>query len=113
MRTTVICLFINFFVCTAAKSQQIIPSTINADTPAKYISHETNLLNSFILPAKVYPVKTISPSYITSDIGYFCKKELQLEKALKFPVKMRLGSMDYNDKMENKSWTRVGTAQTH
>ena len=41
--------------------------------------------------------------YYSSNIGFFCKKELQVERAVRFPVKFRLGSVAYCDGMEGKN----------
>ncbi len=52
------------------------------------------------------PVKTIPASYYTNSLSFFCKKELQIEKAVKIPVKMRLGNVTYTDKLEGKITAR-------
>src|SRR5689334_23347007 len=44
----------------------------------------------------------ISPSYYTQNFGFFCKRELQLEKVTKIPFKFRLGSVQQCDWMERK-----------
>ena len=49
----------------------------------------------------------LHPGFYTQTIGYFCKKEIQIEKAVKLPVRFRLGSVAYTDKMENKNNFKV------
>ena len=45
---------------------------------------------------------TLSAGYYSSCMGFFCKKEWQIEKATKTPIGLRLGSLDYCDKSEGK-----------
>lgn len=49
------------------------------------------------------PVKIISSDHYVKGLGFFCKKELQLEKATKIPFRFRLGSLDYLNKLEGKN----------
>ncbi|RFM29957.1 hypothetical protein DXN05_03005 [Deminuibacter soli] len=49
-----------------------------------------------------YPIRLIPANYYTNHLPFFCDKELKLEKAVKFPVKIRLGSVDYVDQLEGK-----------
>lgn len=44
----------------------------------------------------------INSNYYTNNFGFFCKKEIQFEKATKIPLKFRLGSLQYNDYLEQK-----------
>jgi hypothetical protein len=55
-------------------------------------------------------INTLPANQYTKMIGFFCKKELELEKALKVPVRFRLGSVAYTDKMENKNTFRTSAA---
>lgn len=52
----------------------------------------------------LYPVSysLISPNYYTQNFGFFCKKELQLEKVIRIPFIFRLGSVQQCDWMEGK-----------
>lgn len=43
-------------------------------------------------------------AYRYCDLAFFCKIEVQLEKKTKFPVKFRLGTVDYVDYLEGKAF---------
>ena len=44
----------------------------------------------------------IAGDFYTQGFGFFCKKELQFEKATKIPLRFRLGTLQYNDYLERK-----------
>ena len=44
----------------------------------------------------------LSPPDYTEHPGWFCKKELQLDKITTIPVRLRLGSLNYVNWMEQK-----------
>lgn len=71
--------------------QQFRLSRVTVDTVTAY--RPRNPLISFIS----YQL----PSY-TTHLGFFCKKELQLDKLTPVPVRFRLGSIDYVNFMEQK-----------
>jgi hypothetical protein len=48
------------------------------------------------------PASVIKADFYTQNFGFFCKKELQFEKATKVLFKFRLGSVQYCDWMEGK-----------
>jgi hypothetical protein len=45
----------------------------------------------------------IPGNFYSANLGFFCKRELQLEKITKFPFKFRLGSVEECDRLEGKS----------
>ena len=43
-------------------------------------------------------VRAFSPN----DLAFFCRLEFKLEKTVRFPVKIRLGDVQYVDQLEGK-----------
>jgi len=47
-------------------------------------------------------LQVLPQNFYNQSLGYFCKRELQLQKATKVPVFIRLGSKEYVDYLEKK-----------
>jgi len=54
------------------------------------------------LQQKVLPNIFIPSNYISSKQGYVCRQEWKIEKMTGVPLRIRLGSLDYVNKMEGK-----------
>ncbi|MBK6937566.1 MAG: hypothetical protein IPH18_12265 [Chitinophagaceae bacterium] len=50
----------------------------------------------------LFLLKTLPQYYYTNQSGFFCQKELQLDKITTVPIRFRLGSVEYVNWMEQK-----------
>jgi len=75
-------------------------STYKKFSPQKAAENSVFLLN---------PVScsVVNADFYTRNFGFFCKKELQFEKATKIPLRFRLGTLQYNDYLEGKPNTGI------
>lgn len=85
-----ICLFVNLLLIGAATSF--------AQTGTPVLSNKQKAIDSL----KNIPLRLLPQDYYSNNLGFFCKKELQIEKLTRIPFRVRLGSLDYVNTLEGK-----------
>lgn len=110
MYRNIICLMMFFCLAQVGFGQMTGVGKIankRRDTTQTFVlhTHMPQTDNVAFLHSKrvLYP---LPDNFYTNHLSFFCKKELQIEKAIKFPVKMRLGSVTYTDRLEGKITAR-------
>lgn len=94
--------FIILFFCTIFAAK--LASAQLAVQPA----YKKSVFNtSSYLPAKkivpaLSPSMMVQPSFYIKNLAFFCRQEIKAEHFTGFPVKFRLGSVQYVDYLERK-----------
>lgn len=101
MRVTSICLLIILFVSKAIANDRdttiIIPPYVIAALPNSISNQPVTIaLNN-------YKSAHIKPDFYLNSLGFFCKKEWQIEQKTKIPLRLRLGSLAYTNVLEQKA----------
>ena len=53
--------------------------------------------------SKTIPSTFLSPGYYASQLGFFCKQEIKMDKITKVPFRFRLGSVAECNRLEGKN----------
>ena len=102
-----------FFICGTASAQPLLNPSIRVKDFIVKNSVKTSIyLIHFASPGMVDKnmqkindrsiYNMIPQDYYTRNFGYFCKQELLVEKAIKIPLRFRLGSLQQCNYYEGK-----------
>jgi hypothetical protein len=94
-------LIVKFVLCVSViHAQNSVDSSKQKTTPCLL---STNNIVFFKQPV----IKNSLPgNFYAKQLPFFCSKELQVQKAVGIPLKFRLGSVEYCDRLEGKNNSR-------
>ncbi|MEN0003669.1 MAG: hypothetical protein AAF798_05985 [Bacteroidota bacterium] len=70
--------------------------------PTTWAATSTSVEASPFLSSQILRPNHTPNAYSYQDLAFFCKLEVQMEKKARFPIKFRLGEVQYVDKLEGK-----------
>ena len=59
--------------------------------------------NNIVFSKSSIVQNSLPGNFYAKQLPFFCNKELKIQKAVGFPLKFRLGSVEYCDKLEGKN----------
>lgn len=97
-KKTILAFTVKLMLCATLTQAQTARDSVKHDT-SRFLPFYAN--TSFLKqPAYIIP---ITGNFYANQLPFFCTKELQVQKATGFPIKFRLGSVEYTDKLEGKN----------
>ena len=96
-KKTIFACAVKLLLCVTTLHAQTVKDTVRRDT-----SHVFAGMMSKYYPSPVYK-NPVTGNFYAKQLPFFCNKELQVQKAVGFPIKFRLSSVEYCDKLEGKN----------
>jgi len=78
-------------------SSRLQKDTVNFKTDYTFIARQASGRTA------VMNVNKLPQNYYSKSLGFFCKKELAIEKATNIPLRLRVGSLSYCNQLEGKN----------
>ena len=91
------------FVASTGFAQNQTPALGKIDVPQYLTNPIPKRVIHFPLQKNDHiSVPVVAADFYVTQLGFFCKQEIKLEKITKIPFKFRLGSVESCDRLEGK-----------
>jgi hypothetical protein len=95
-RKRIFALIVKLVLCTSVIHAQ---NSVDSSKEKTYASFTAFSKNIFLKPPLL---NSLPGNFYAKQLPFFCSKELQVQKTVGIPIKFRLGSVEYCDKLEGK-----------
>lgn len=95
-RKRIFALIVKLVFCTSIIHAQNSADSSKEKIYTSFIAYSKNIFLKPPLP------NSLPGNFYAKQLPFFCSKELQIQKSVGIPVKFRLGSVEYCDKLEGK-----------
>jgi hypothetical protein len=66
------------------------------------LPHDNMVAFARLSSLRLWEDHVLAGNYYTRHLGFFCRKEVFFEKATRVPLRLRLGSLEYCNRLEGK-----------
>jgi hypothetical protein len=84
------------------KNVPSLPKRLSASFTAFRFQTNSSFLPNLQQSMDVFQQSNVASVYCVADLAFFCRLEVQMEKATKIPVRFRLGDVQQVDYLEGK-----------
>lgn len=84
-------------------SVSLLHAQVTRDSAKQNLIHYFPVYNNVLFLKNINVKNTLPGNFYAKQLPFFCNKELQIQKTTGIPIKFRLSTVEYCDKLEGKN----------